>query len=82
MPAGSARKIIFEDDLAYLPGATEREFKISAHQTWDGYLQALRSTLEKSRGEHIREVANTNLYTQNPEHQPQKPKHQTLNPNP
>ena len=59
MSAGSAHKIIFEDDLAYLPGATERDFKNSAHTTWDGFLQALRSKLEASRGEHIREVANT-----------------------
>ena len=63
MSSGSARKIIFEDDLSYLPGATERGFKTSAHRTWDGYLNVLRSMLEGSRAEQICEVAipKTNL---------------------
>ena len=57
--AGSARKIIFEDDLSYLPGATEKEFKKSSYPSWDEYLKVLRSTRETSRIEQMLKVTPT-----------------------
>jgi hypothetical protein len=52
---GSARKIIFEDELVtYLPDATEIQFhKQSRYKTWDEYLKALRSQKQKIIVEQI-----------------------------